>query len=71
MNKNGTVSLGKVVAVRFCRGVHERLQKSHAKSINGRKCGNQRNQSANKKGKSNQEDAKEPACKKDSNPVQS
>ena len=49
MNENGTVSLGKVVAVRFCRGVHERLQKSHAKSINGRKCGNQRNQSANKK----------------------
>lgn len=49
MNENGTVSLGKVVAVRLCRGVHEGLHKSHAKSINRRKCGNQRNQSANKK----------------------
>ena len=71
MNENETVSLGKVVAVRLCRGVHEGLHKSHAKSINRRKCGNQRNQSANKKEKETRKMPRNLHAKKASSPVQS
>ena len=70
MSEKGAVSLGKVVAVRLCRGVHEGLHKSHAKSINrGSVVTNETK--VRTKGKRNQEDAKEPASKKASNPVQS